>query len=48
MVQMFMWDDPPQPYPSDLINILRKESIDLAEKPPRCYCHDAPESGCIC
>lgn len=47
MTQQFHWDDnPPQPYPSDLINLLKEE--EQKARPPKCACHESPEDGCLC
>lgn len=47
MEQTFMWDDePPQPYPSDLINLLREE--EKKERAPKCVCHKDNGDDCLC
>lgn len=47
MTQKFFYDDePPQPYPSDLINILKEE--EKKERAPKCTCENPPEDGCLC
>lgn len=47
MEQKFYWDDnPPQPYPSDLINILKEE--EKKERAPKCVCHKDDNDECLC
>ena len=43
--QFFFEDEEPQPYPSDLINLLKEEA---KERPPKCSCNNPPSDGCIC